>query len=146
MIPDDLIQQAIINKILSDNSITSILSNLNPVKEDQNQDSDFLYPGLRVDVNRQTPVGDGTDREKISLLGFSIYVISESRSSAECNKIGGQVVNRLFGSQIIGSNYNGSSNYFKMIRIDLVLSGKALYMADRIWQKEIQFETELHKL
>jgi hypothetical protein len=146
MIHDELIQKAIIQKLFTCTGVVNLLASSNEIREDQYQNTSFAYPAIRVAINDQSPLGNAVGRTKLSLVLFSIIVFTENPSSKLCNQIGGEVVDALFDSQIKGSDENNIPEYFKLIRIDNLASTAALRLEDRLWQKELFFQSEAHKL
>jgi len=146
MIPQHLIQKSIISKLRSSGVVTGSLVSPNNILEDQYQGTNFSYPSIRVSVEDQIPLGNAVGRTKLSLVTFDIIIQSEKHSSAECNKIGGIVINNLFDSQIKGSDENNIPNYFILNRIDLIVEGKSLRTSDRLFEKVISFMSEAYLL
>lgn len=144
IVEDHLIQKALISK-LQTTIVTGTLLVSN-ILEDQYQGANYTYPSVRVNLQDNTPLGNGVGRTKLSLVTFSIIVESEQASSVEVNRIGSRVYNTLFDSQIKGSNEQNAPNYFILSRIDLLFSGKAVRLDDRLWEKEIFFQSECYHL
>ncbi|MCK5547450.1 MAG: hypothetical protein KAI64_00435 [Thermoplasmata archaeon] len=67
------------------------------VKESQYAGTQFIYPAVRVRINRQIPLIDRgpCDHARLSL---SIRVLTEGASSQECDSIAGVVNSFLHGS------------------------------------------------
>src|SRR6185503_9271126 len=102
MIPDHLIQKAIISKLQA--SSLSLISNLSGnIKEDQIQTDTFGFPAIRVDLSDQSPMGNAVGRTKLSRVLFTIIVYSERPNSVQVNQIADGIINTLFDSQIFGT-------------------------------------------
>jgi len=121
----------------------ALLGNNREIREDQYQGSDFSYPAIRIDISDQTPLGNG--KICICLVSFSIIILDTQPSSVKASQISKLIVDEFFQSQIIGKDEN-NNDYFKLIRIDLINYGKILRTEDKLWEKEIVFQSEAHLL
>jgi len=110
--------------------------------ETQTQDDDFNYPAVRVMIINQIPVGNGTDRLKLSRVNFAVRVYSEKRSDYEANTVAGVIEKRLFNRQINGTDLSGNASY-RLDRIDSSELKSAVRLADRLWMSEIFFNSNV---
>ena len=110
--------------------------------EAQTQDDEFNYPAVRVMIINQIPVGNGTDRLKLSRVNFAVRVYSEKRSDYEANAVAGIIEKRLFNRQINGTDLSGNASY-RLDRIDSSELKSAVRLADRLWMAEIFFNSNV---
>ena len=146
MISPELIQKAVIAKLKANTALVTALGSADKIKESQYQSTDFVYPAVRVDINEQTPIGNGVDHLKLSTVGWSVRVYSEKDSSFEANDLLGLVLTALFNTQIIDATDENSVPHFTMIRIDVTTTQNAIRTAERLWFAEAFFESVIHPL
>ena len=150
MIPDYLIQKAIISKLQSDTGIITVLSGTNStiaqIREEQYFGDNFVYPAIRVHVLDNPPEGNGIDRIKLSRVSFSVSCYSEEPSSFECSKLNSKVIDALFDKQVINGTDENNNPYFNLIRIDYESGNNAFRLDNRIWFALSIFSGTLHKL
>ena len=146
MISPELIQKAVIAKLKANTALVTALGSSDKIKESQYQSTDFTYPAVRVDVNEQTPIGNGVDHLKLSTVGWSVRCYSEKDSSFEANNLLGLVLDALFNTQIINATDENAVPHFTMIRIDATTTQNAIRTAERLWYSECFFESVIHPL
>jgi len=145
MISPDLIQKAVIKFLQADTALMSVLSGTNQVLELEYQGQDFVYPNIRVDIQPQTPIGNGTDRPKLSTIHWTTRVYSEQPSSREANYLLGLVIQATFNKQWVGTDYNDLP-FFRLIRVDLASQDNAIRITDRLWVASAIFQSEVNPI
>lgn len=139
MVDPELLQKDILTKIKTFQIyVTGITLHF---AESQVQDDDFNYPAIRVMIISQIPIGNGTDRLKLSNVNFVVRVYSEKRSGYETSEVLGIINNKLFNRQIDGKTLDGIATY-RLNRIDLLETKNPIRLAERLWMAETFFRSE----
>lgn len=144
MISPEHVQKAIIAKLKTNLPLVNALGGADKIKEIGYQGMDFTYPAIRVDINSQTPIGNGTDHVRLSTFDWSIKIYSEKDSSYEANNLMGLVMNALFNVQILDATDNNNIPHFNIIRIDVITTNNAMRINERLWAAEIFFESQMN--
>ncbi len=111
MIRNDQVQAAIIARLKSNSTITSLVVSgtsasdeiyRSDIREDNWEATNFGYPNIRVRLLPSSPLGD----IDCSLIKFSVSLMafSEQASSMEADKIAGIINNELHGKTFISNN------------------------------------------
>lgn len=148
MIPNDVVQADLIAALKDNAALVTALTKPDPevqgqtvggvnnIKESQWAGTDFIYPAVRVRVNRQVPI---TDRQNCdhARLSFSIRVLTEGGSSKQADQIAGVVADQLHGDAGGGKFFQGTgwSTYLRNSGL-----ASAIRTGERIWQSEAFFE------
>lgn len=144
MVSLDLVQKNLIKMLQSDANLMTALSNdINKILEMDYQGQDFTYPNVRLDVQLQNPVGNGTDRTRLSTIHWTTRVYSDKPYSQEANHILGLVMEAQFNKQWVGTDENGVPNFY-LIRINLSNSDAALRIANKLWIATAVFESQIN--
>lgn len=143
MIPNELLQKGIVAKLKADAALTAYLapSGSASVLENQYQGQDFVYPAIRVDILPQQPIGNGTDRLRISSCIFTVRAYSAKSSSYEANHLATLVGQALFNKQIDGTDESSQAN-FRLLRINILNIDGAFRISDRLWMATATFDSE----
>jgi hypothetical protein len=140
MINPVYLKKAVIDILKANSTLVTAIGGVGQIKESQFQGQDFTFPAIRVDAQLQTPIGDGTDRIRLSHASWSIRVFSTDPSSLEADNILGLVVDSLFNKQKINATDISNNINFNLVRIDLVNVDPAFRISDRLWQGTAVFE------
>ena len=136
MIHNEIIQADVVGWLKADTDITAALVRQDgeggavSVKEDQYQGTTFIYPAIRVKLQRQIPIKDRGPCDHARLT-FSILCLTEGGSSKAADHLAG-LVNDLFhgpnGSKLVkGTGWN---SYFRSTGLDdAVHTGENLWLA-----------------
>src|SRR5512144_3108228 len=106
MISNDLIQAAIISKLLTDTALIAWLTArgvADEIREAQYQGTEFNFPCVRVQVGSQQPDGNGPCYTTTGETPFTIYCYSEADSSQQSDQLAGLVDDALLGKHIAGT-------------------------------------------
>lgn len=106
------------------------------IKESQWAGTDFIYPAVRVRINRQIPI---TNRQNCdhARLTFSIRVLTEGGSSKEADQIAGIVNNHFHGNAGGGKFFRGTA-WTTFLRGSGL--GSAIRTGERVWMAEGFYE------
>lgn len=138
MIGDETVQTAIIAKLKSTPTITTVLGGPNEIRELQWQGDEFTYPNIRVDLESNNFAFDEQERCNLQYVEFSIYIFSEERSSKQCSQIKTIVENAL-----IGLGFSNPSLGIKFSRIRKIDSVPAIREDERTWRSQIRFGSRI---
>jgi len=140
MIPNDVIQKALISRLKSDTDLVTALGGSTEVREQQWQGRQFNYPAVRVAIGVQVP-----DIRKSpcnwSRISFSVLCFSEERSSHEADHIAG-LVNAALHDKAFDVAADGF-RFHKIRSLGLVSARRA---SERIWAAEAFFDAEIHTI
>lgn len=146
MIGIDYIQKAIIETLRNNQPLMAALGgDINKITENQFQGQDIRFPTIKVDMGPQSPIGNGTDRVKLSNASWSIVVFSEDLGSRQANNLLNLVTQALFNTQITGRNETNNPIFY-ILRIDVVNSQAAIRITNRLWKAEVFFETTIYPI
>ena len=143
MVKTELLQKTIINALKADAALIAVLGTTGQVKESQWQGTIFTYPAVRVDIDPQTPIGNGIDHLKLSDCYWRVRVYSEQDSSHQCNQLAGLTFDALFNKQFTGTDTAGA-DYLRLIRVDIIDIGRTLRIAERLWMAESTFYSQVN--
>jgi hypothetical protein len=145
MVRPDLVQKAIIEMLRADVPlITALGGDTQKIQELEIQLQNFTYPKIGVDVQPQYPVGNGTDRVRLSTIHWMVRVYSEKPSSQEANYLLSLVANAQFNKQWVATDENNIPNFY-LIRIDLAGGlDSAIRIPDKLWVASATFESEVN--
>ena len=146
MIEPDQLQKAIVAKLKANTDLVTAIGGVDRIKENYYQASKYVYPALRVDMGTQTPIGNGTDRLRLSQVNWMIRVFSEKDSSVEANNILGYAMKALFYTQIINATDKNDFPAFTFVRIDLTSTNSAERISERLWLAEAFFSSVVNTL
>lgn len=107
------------------------------------QGTEFIYPNIRVDTRAQIPEGKGNCRLQHSVMNFAVFSRSEDDSSLECERIGFQVVEALFGQRIQDAAPSQGPAWTSGV-IDLVRLGAPI-RTERTWRGEAVFRVRVQE-
>ena len=125
-ISNKLIKAALVARIKSKATITSLLATTSEVRENQYQGTEFLYPSVRTRIISNEPIGNPGCGQNVSL---SIMSFSEQASSAQCEEIAGIIATEFHGKQFVSNSLAFAvtvDNLIPAIRID-----------KRTWRSEV---------
>lgn len=137
MISFDLLQAAIVAALKADAPLVAVVGD--EIRESQWQGTDFVYPGVRVELYSGTPIGEKCV-DTHSLVGFTILCYSENDSSQEADQIAGLVVTALYLETLTAATF-----YSGLIRISGPGVRSARRMIERIWRSEVEFQTNIYE-
>lgn len=136
MIHNEIIQADIVAKLKADETITAALvrqdgeGGAESVKEDQYQGTTFIYPAIRVKLQRQIPIKNRGPCDHARLT-FSILCLTEGGSSKAADHLAG-LVNDLFHGPNGSKNFKGTgwNSYFRSTGLDdAIRTGEKLWLA-----------------
>lgn len=148
MVNPDLVKKGLIDFLRADTDLINALSVYGhtgtiQIRETQFQSQDISYPSIVIDVQPQTPIGDGIDRLKLSTLNWIVRVFSEDKSSHEANNLLNLVMQAQFNKQFTGNNLSNLPN-FRVIRVDLINIEDAYRLSERLWMASATFESQVN--
>lgn len=137
MIPNHIVQAALIAKWKASSTITNALNSSADIKESQWQGTDFLYPAIRLNIGSQT-----NDRRSpfcnFGYLPFSVRVFSEMKSSMEADMLAGLVNSVTHGSYAVGTG-------MILNNIECLSLIGAIRIGEQLWQSQIDYISLLTK-
>lgn len=122
------VQAALISKLKTTPSITSLLPDPKEVREIEWVGSVFTYPNIRVrgaEFERKNPDCD------IFIVKMNIFIFGENASSKTCNLIANEVYNLLDRKTITGSNFKCAT------RIQAKQFGADYIPESGVWRSEV---------
>lgn len=137
MISHASFQEQIIEELQAFTTLVALVAE-EEIREYYYQGTEFGYPNIRVDVRPQVPDGTGNCRLQHSVMNFAVIFNSESDSSLECEQIGFQVVEALFGRQL-QDTVPSQGPTWKSLRIDLINLGGPIRTGERTWSGQAIF-------
>lgn len=143
MINPDLVKKGLLDFLQADSALVNAIGGTSQIAEGQFQGQDFTYPRIIIDVQPQTPIGDGIDRLKLSTLNWTVRVFSEDKASHEANNLLNLVMEAQFNKQWTGTDTNNTPN-FRLIRVDLVNIEDAFRLSERLWMASATFESQVN--
>jgi hypothetical protein len=94
MIPEELVQAALITKLKGATGVVGYLNSADEIKEAQWQGTTFKYPAVRVKMGIQTPLPEDCAS---SIVPFIVICKGEKASSKTTSVLASAVVNALQG-------------------------------------------------
>jgi hypothetical protein len=140
MISNALLQKALIAKLKADTPLVTLLGADTEVREQQWQGREFTYPLVRVNLIQQLPMFAMDPCEWFSLT-FSVYSMSEDRSSYEADNIASAVNDILHDK-----GWSEDSDGYRFHKCRSIGLNSAVRMSERIWRAEAFFNARLHTL
>ena len=99
MIRNDEIQSTLVSRVKGIANITSLLTTVTEVREDQWQGTEFVYPNIRIRMINNSPM-DTTCRQ---LFNVSFMAFTEEASSQKADKIAGIIATELHNNSFIAN-------------------------------------------
>lgn len=140
MISNATIQKALIAKLKANSALTTLLGGDTEVREQQWQGRDFTYPAIRVNLIQQLPMFSMDPCSWFSLT-FSVYSLSEDRSSYEADALASAVNDALHEK-----GWSEESDGFRFHKIRSIGLNSAVRMSERVWRAEAFFNARMHTL
>jgi len=143
MISHASFQEQVIDELQAFAALTALVPAAE-IREFYWQGTEFTYPNVRVDTRPQISEGRGNCRMEHSVMNFAVYFYSEDDSSLECERIGFQVVEALFGQQIQDAAPSQGPAWTSGV-IDLVNLGDPRRTGERAWRGEAVFRVRVQE-
>lgn len=141
MISNALLQKALVAKLKADAALVVLLSNSDiEIREQQWQGRAFTYPAVRVNLLQQLPMFAMDPCQWFS-LAFSVFVLSEDRSSFEADNIA-SVVNGVLHE----AAWSETADDYRFHKCRSIGLNSAIRMSERVWRAEAFFNARLHTL
>jgi len=130
MLDNAKIQGGLVAYIKEQTEVTSLLANVNEVREDSWKGTDFAYPHVRVEM---LPLRlSENQRCALSDSDASIIIFSEEKSSKEADTLAGVVAEQLRGKSFVRNGVRFSS-----ISVDVIFP--AMPTEER-WRSEVSLK------
>ena len=141
MISNALLQKSLIAKLKADTALVALLSSSDvEIREQQWQGRAFTYPAVRVNLLQQLPMFIIDPCQWFSLT-FSVFTLSEDRSSFEADNIASAVNDVLHESA-----WSEAIDGYRFHKCRSIGLNSAIRLSERIWRAEAFFNARLHTL
>lgn len=127
------VQSSIISLLKGQSSVTSIVGE--EIREDTWMGREFLYPSVRVAIQRIAPMtgNNGTCRNDIGDVSFTVYTFYEGTSSKNCADLTGKVANVLWNKQLAG--------FVTVVSVQQTEIIMPVQEGERLWRGEVRART-----
>jgi hypothetical protein len=140
MISNDVLQAALVARLKAQSTVTGLLNGATEIREQQWQGRNFDYPAVRVNLRTQVPLIPRQQCEW-SRLSFSIYCLSEEKSSKEADELAGAV-----NAALNRTAWTVSSDGFRFFFVRSSGLNSAIRMSERVWRAEPNFLADIHTI
>jgi len=143
MITNNQIQEALVRRLgdVTQYGIADLhaaLTTDEPIRENQFQGTQFVYPAVRVNLTYLNPTENTPCRDEVFKSYFSIISYSEGTSSLEADTIAGLVAEALDEAVI-------DEPTFRTGNISLGGVNAAIRIGERLWRAETFFRTSIYQ-
>ena len=130
MLDNAKIQGGLIAYLKEKTDVTSLLGNVDEIREDSWKGTDFVYPNLRVEM---LPLRlSDNQRCALSDSDASIIIFSEEKSSKEADTLAGVVAETLRGKSFVRNGVR-----FSLISVDMIFPALA---TEERWRSEVSLK------